>query len=115
MKKRLAIVAAAAAAVSLLGFGTAQAGCDQGGPSAGHTDVLVAPGTGSHVYNDGGAPGGTSGFIGVHGGTGYIEAGGSATGPSGSIQGSTSGGEVDGKLSGDAGGVHLCLNDTVIL
>lgn len=116
MRRRVTLVVLALSAAAVLGSTSgAQARCDQGGPAAGHSELTIVPGTGSHVYNDGGAPGSTSGYIGIHGSIGYIEAGGNAS-PSGSIQGSTTDGSTNAKLSGNsADGPRLCVNDTVIL
>ena len=106
MKKLLATLAVAGLAGGIGLAGTpAQARCDSGEPTPAANNQ-PNPATGGNIYYD--EPGGTSGTIGTSGDTGYIEASGDATGPSGHIQGSTSDGAVNGRI--DNGGV--CVNDT---
>lgn len=60
------------------------------------------------VYQSPGDPTSGSGYIGVVGPDGYLEAGGDANTQSGGISGSTAGGELYGSVSGSG----VCVNGT---
>jgi hypothetical protein len=119
MRKKVTVCLLGLCSLMVLGSVTqAHARCDQGGPTAGHQELVQhLPVTGTHTYYnyDADDPGATTAYVGVHGSTGYIEANSDAGNKSGSIQGGTNDGAVDGKVSGDSGGARLCVQDTVIL
>lgn len=113
MKKIFAGLAAAGLVASSFGLfsSSAQAACNntqQNKPSANSENVISAP-NGTTIYKSQGL-GGTSGWVGVKGGTGFIEGNGSAAN-GGHLRGSTNDGTANGRVEGNTGGARVCMND----
>lgn len=117
MKRILGGAAAAGLALSLLSAGSASATCGETQSPIANPQTVTVPGRGpTTIYRTPATPSPTTtgGYIGVTGGAGWIEVGGS-TASGGGIQGSATGTPVNGRVFvTPSGGASACVADRVI-